>query len=540
MDKIEVITLAIEYGFFRAKSEEKHASIIASIVEALECDESEVRNILIAETERRSVAYRNRIARRIAREQAEQNKPEVGVSTMHLDGFNDARYVITCAQNNSVVDLDFLAALKHFAESRNARLLVGKVAYNKNAYLQPESADCELSYPPELDKYYVQQDVMLSHNMRFAATANVLPTARNPLSGFEHITGAGISCVIPHSKQHMTVIPALKGMRHKMLYSTGICTLPNYVQRKAGNVAMTEHVIGALYVTQKCDGVMQVRQIQWRNGEFFDCGERFTATGKSDYVVNPVAVVMGDIHAEKIETELFNRSLSVLQWLNPVAVVCHDTLDFASCNHHNIKNPHHNFAQYVAGNTVQGDVMQAYDALHRITRYTSTVYIVQSNHDVALDRWLAEADYRIDARNAHTFLKLQLAKHDAIAEGRAWNALPSAITTLIGKDEMPDAWQFLKCDESLMIAGVECGHHGDKGIHGAKGSPLAYRKMGIPTVTGHTHTPQIIGDSFVVGVSAALEMGYNAGASGWRIAHCVIWPNGQRQIIDVTEAGMIY
>jgi hypothetical protein len=49
--------------------------------------------------------------------------------------------------------------------------------------------------------------------------------------------------------------------------------------------------------------------------------------------------------------------------------------------------------------------------------------------------------------------------------------------------------------------------------------------------TGHTHTPSILGACYTAGVAGSLEMGYNIGASSWRLANILTWPNGQRQII---------
>jgi hypothetical protein len=61
------------------------------------------------------------------------------------------------------------------------------------------------------------------------------------------------------------------------MYTTGACTLRNYINRKAGQVATFHHVFGALYVEVAEDGKWFVRQIMADDsGAFYDLDVYYT------------------------------------------------------------------------------------------------------------------------------------------------------------------------------------------------------------------------------------------------------------------------
>lgn len=192
------------------------------------------------------------------------------------------------------------------------------------------------------------------------------------------------------------------------------------------------------------------------------------------------------------------------------------------------------FAQQVQDNTVEGDILKVTQVIESIAmESTADVRIIESNHDLAIMTWLKNTDFKDDPVNALTYLKCMTAlyehiKHSGSAEG--FNMLEWAYC-LIGKGRAHVQVHFHKTDESVVIAGVEMGCHGHTGTNGSRGSPAQFRALGIPMNTGHTHTPSIMGGCYTAGVAATLDMGYNIGASSWRLANILTWPNGQRQII---------
>jgi hypothetical protein len=85
---------------------------------------------------------------------------------------------------------------------------------------------------------------------------------------------------------------------------------------------------------------------------------------------------------------------------------------------------------------------------------------------------------------------------------------------------------------SLVIAGIQCGMHGDKGPKGARGSRKNLRRIGEKTFSGHVHGPGIDEGAWSVGTGSRLDLMYaRSSPSDW--AHCdgIIYAGGKRQLI---------
>lgn len=104
------------------------------------------------------------------------------------------------------------------------------------------------------------------------------PTAVNPLSGFETITGS-CSAIIGHPKLDLTTIATLQRKLPKILTTTGACTKADYSDTKAGVKGAHHHIYGAFVV--EIDGdVFHMRQINAvENGSFIDLEHEYTAKG---------------------------------------------------------------------------------------------------------------------------------------------------------------------------------------------------------------------------------------------------------------------
>lgn len=534
-----IILSAQAAGYFRAKKAEKREEIrigLTEMEELQELPEQDIREVLDAEVLRRHIVSQNRAAKAIEKAQAEADKPLTGgvdSADAHVRAMPEGKYVLTTAQNNTEVDQVFFKALQVYCEYVGATLLIARTTYNLNGFQQSQDATEGVYYVPEVIPYLVEGQISLG-SVEFIAQANVLPTAKNPLSGFEGVTGIGINVVIPATKIALKCTAALRGGKGKVLFSTGAVTKRNYILRKAGAVASTEHNIGALFVDTSNGGFVtrQLERMAHTEG-FYDDGMFFTPDGVKP-APNPAALQFGDIHAEKMTDGNMGKLLGLIRKYHPENIILHDVMDFSSRNHHNIKDCAFMFAQQVQDNTVEGDILKVTQVIESIAmESTADVRIIESNHDLAIMTWLKNTDFKDDPVNALTYLKCMTAlyehiKHSGSAEG--FNMLEWAYY-LIGKGRAHVQVHFHKTDESVVIAGVEMGCHGHTGTNGSRGSPAQFRALGIPMNTGHTHTPSIMGGCYTAGVAATLDMGYNIGASSWRLANILTWPNGQRQII---------
>lgn len=551
--QVAIIASAETLRFFSAKAEEKIIGLVLDVADDTGIDSVTVASVLESEKEKRSAAHAEKIRRVLERQQAAENMPvSGGVDSIVHEIKQGDKFIVTVAQNNTDVNASMLAALETFAKHEGAELIVCKTLYNTKGFAQPgKTADNNKDYyfAPELAKYFQDAPCYLGTPQLFlAADANVIPTAKNPLAAFEGLTHAGVSMVIPAVKISLRCTAALKGATGKDLFSTGAITKSNYVQRKAGQVAQHEHNIGALFVQVFEDGTFTARQLeQMANFDgFYDKGRLYTGEGVTE--VDAVACLQfGDIHAEKMTAENMLQACDIVREYNPQNIMLHDVLDFSSRNHHNIKD-----SFFVARNDAQGasvvcDLNAVSAAIRQFAECANdgaTIHIIESNHDLALEKWIKESDFKKDSLNAGVYLPLALAMVKAAYGGEEINLLEYALT--LSRGELSDSSgnenepisggvyqmvNFHNTDESVMIAGVEHGVHGHSGLNGSRGSPAQFRTLGVRMNTGHTHTPSIMGGVYTAGVTASLEMGYNVGPSSWRIAHVVTYVNGQRQVI---------
>lgn len=450
------------------------------------------------------------------------------------------RFIITSAQNNTYVHRQFLESLETMAKRIDAKIIVGTFSYNTNGFQNLQKGDGEW-FDPLIQKYIYDEPAVLAEGLAWCGELNILPTAVNPLSGLHSYT-KGSSGIVPHAKLQLESLPTHKVDDARMMYTTGAVTKRNYIQKKAGQKASFHHVFGALLVEIDESGDWFVRQLvaEGDTGRFYDLDTLYTPYGYYDNQ-RVEAINWGDIHVEKLDDEVADASFfrgeddSMLDALKPKYQFIHDVLDFQARNHHNIKDPYFRYKMHVRKRgTVESDVMGVRWFLQKVQRDFCKTVVVESNHDLAIKRWLRESDYKTDPENALFFLECQLEMYRAIKEGREHDF--SILEHVVKKHGMLDDVIFLRTDESFVICGpegIECGQHGHLGINGSRGAITAYQKIGTRHNLGHSHSAAIKDGVYQAGVSATLDMGYNLGGSSWSNSHIVTYANGKRAIVTL-------
>lgn len=470
----------------------------------------------------------------------EDKRPIAGGTTAPPDEsrkwLQGQRFVFTAAQNNTYVHKKFLKALELFCEHNDAQLVVSRFTYNKSGFQNGTKENTGLWYDPALTKYIVDESRTVTSGLVWCGELDVLPTAENPVSGFENYT-FGASSIIPHAKVRMRSLPRMKGEEPRFLYTTGAVTLRNYIQRKAGQKAEFHHVFGALFVEIDEQGDWFARQlIADKDGTFYDLDTEYTsACVSSDIPVE--AVQYGDIHIEKADKDiidgLFNGPHSLTRVLKPKVQFIHDLSDFSARNHHNIKDPFFLAEKhFMEDHNVKDELEDAANFLLALgINKTSQIVVVESNHDLAYRRWLKEADIRTDPENAEFFHRSNAEIFAQIRNGAPnFNIYEWALRKLqpeINKIRLT----FLREDDSFTVKGIECGMHGHRGPNGSRGSAGSIKSIGRKVNIGHSHSAGILDGCYIAGVSADLDMGYNKGPSSWSHSHIVIYKNGKRAII---------
>jgi hypothetical protein len=452
-------------------------------------------------------------------------------------------YIFTSAQNNTKINEAVWSNLLALAEYHGAELIVGTYSYNINAYGSgntkrghEDDGEEGLWYDPRLIPYIEAGDdlnIRLCDTLQWCGRANVMPTAVKPLSGFETYCN-GASGIFPHAKFALESLPIMKGEPTRMNYTTGTVTQRNYIARKAGLKAEHHHAYGAVIVEVDSEGDWFVRQLN-ADSEGTICDLNTMAwNGEIIEEVSVSAITWGDIHYSKMDEEVEALNWApggIFDTLSPDFQFIHDLIDFEARRHHDAKNPHKLFRLYVKGqDSVEMELREAAHFLGMIDQGNECkTIVVDSNHDNDLERWLREADFKVDPPNAVFYLECQLAKYRSMVEGEELHMIEHVMVEHFDVQNI----KFLRPDESYMVEGIEQGMHGHLGPNGARGTPRNLSKITTKANTGHTHSAAIVDGCYVAGVSGKLEQGYNVGPSSWSNSHVVTYQNGKRCVLTI-------
>lgn len=444
-------------------------------------------------------------------------------------------YLITAAQNSTAVHLPFWRNLLAYQKWLGAELLVGRFVYN---VCRPERkvADAAVRtdavYAPQIP-IQPQKRRQLAPGLVWCPEMNMLPTAVRPLSGLGTY-GQGSSAIFPHAKLAMESIPTGRDERTNFTYTTGACTLPNYIQKKAGLKAAFHHRQAALIVEVAADGRWWVRQISAsKRGKIYDltiCVDKGIVT--NGHTVR--AISWGDIHAAEIDpvVEQVNWGRGgVLDRLKPYYQFMHDTLAWNSASHHDAKSFIRRWKRDKDGISVERELDITAQFLRRANRDWCKMVVVSSNHDRHPLRWLDESNPRPDLINAEIFYEATLARMRDARNRESfspfdWSFLEWAMKSRLGRQQP----KFLGINESFILDGVEYGWHGDLGVNGSRGSTKGLSQASRRSTKGHNHQAEII-DGCYSGAVCNTSMPYANGPGSWSVSHVFHYQNGKRAII---------
>lgn len=465
----------------------------------------------------------------------------------------DQPVIVTSAQNNTAVTPVF-RQLEALADHLGAKLLILPVYYNKNAFDPHEESEYE-SFASEVRPYLVEDDAWLYARdcIRLAATAAVLPTAKMPINAAATLNAGELFTVVASPKQQFKTLPTLRKDRTPKAWTTASCTGFNYKRGRAGIEAETEHVFGGTLFTRDDSGSVNSTNIrQARDGSIMlyvqeiqqyihiDHRCRVSSCYSQDLeklceVIQPPAVKLGDLHCEMYDPKQWALALDFVSQVKPLFVAVDDILHFSTRSHHNRNDSKHLYA--TRHERVENDLIQVINQLNELAELVP-VYVTESNHNSALDNWLNDTGVKIDydSHNAKLYHLLKWLVMDTLDGGaNDKNALEVALehADLTKLPQLNDRVTFGRMDVPKIGYVYDFSQHGHKGQNGAAGNPNQLKRWNIPLVTGHTHSPSIVGAVFTTGVTAKLNQGYNrGGASGWDHAHVMEHCNGECQLIN--------
>ena len=457
------------------------------------------------------------------------------------------RYLLTCAQNNTVLNRAVWENLLALKEYYDAELLVGRVMYDRRvdrrnqktwaADPHAELHSSAVAYAPEVEPYILDSPTELAPGLRWCGELNVHITIQHPLSGFEGY-GKGGSIVVPHPRIAMESFPRMGSREEPRFgYTTGAVTAINYIPRGAGQKAAFAHCYGALLVEVDHAGRWWARQVQAsEDGTLCDL-DLMVEDGNATHGNQVEAVVWGDLHQAVLPNEVRNANWgTIIHRLKPRVQVFHDALDFRTRNHHDDGKALLNYRKWELGQEcVEDEVASLAAFLYQREVFddcTERFVVVDSNHDAMLARWLEEGSYKTDPVNAVYFLKLELARYGNVNDA-GFHLLEHAVQEQLY--EKLARTTFLRKDESYKLHGIEHGLHGHRGVDGRRGASAQFAKLEAKASVGHTHSAKIHAGVYTAGTCSPMRLSYTSGPTTWSWSHIALYQNGERAIVTLRD-----
>lgn len=385
-----------------------------------------------------------------------------------------------------------------------------------------------------LDVCNPKEDVRRLNSNVAISDIKVAPQNVDPVTGRTRFAQHDRTLIFPHTKQRFKAIPSSNSKLPKLLITTGVITRPNYYERSSrGDVAKRDHIYGAVVVEVIDNIYYNVRHIRaQKNGRFIDLGVVYNGNCRPLRATTD-SLILGDLHIGDLSTDAYSACKEQIRHFRPKNLIIHDLFNGHSINPHVRNRSMERIRNWQLGKLSLreeiSDVSGILKELSSIVGRNNKVYIVRSNHDEFLDRYLNRGDWVKEPWNADIAMQLGA----AMAKGE--NPLEYAIRELHG---LPDNVIFLKLTDDLKKWGYQLASHGHRGNSGSRVTSATSRETahGGRSITGHTHTPEILRDTYIVGTNTYLDLPYTYGsANSWMHTNVVIYDGGLVQMVPIIK-----
>lgn len=442
-------------------------------------------------------------------------------------------FVVTSCQNNTNTNSKFLNTLISYCNHNQAKLLVIPTLYRAT---MEKTEEISWDVPSHLICWH---NIELKH-IRIYGDLKIIPTAENPLAGLDPLS-KGKTVIVGHNQLQMRSLPVSINENPVILHTTGTVSIPNYTISKQGEKANFNHSFSALVIeVDHKNDIFHIRVLNSdESGGFYDLDRQYRPSGQIVTDCRIDALVTGDEHAvfmdPDVKRAIYMNTDSLVNTLKPSVIVRHDVVDSYSITHHD----KHNFINRYKKRRDQLDNLE--QELHSTEQLLvdttpdfAVNWIVSSNHNDHLTKWLNTADPKEDVQNAKIYHWLMWQILDRI-DNQLHSQTPFELWLRRNPSSIAQKTKFLSRLESANINGVDVSLHGDVASGGARGSALSFSKLPQKTITGHSHSPFIQQGAYGVGCSCIKDLSYVNGPGSWMHTSCVIHKNGKRQLITIVR-----
>lgn len=435
----------------------------------------------------------------------------------------DAFLISSVVEHGEACEPFLRAAQRWAAEDRGRRLLLHGLRYKNPTARVADEPTWDSRFDPHLFDREIRPHPRLAimPTMIAATTNNPLPPKLTGMSG-------ECSTIFGHPQLCFRTAPLPHRRYPKTLATTGAMSLPNYSSTLAGAAGAHHHKMGGYIVELDGDTFYQ-REVSWDGEKFIDYGVAYYAD-RIERAPRPLGCVFGDVHWEADPNAaptfdaVFWRPDSLVQTLRPRAGVVHDVYDGRRINPHEVNDALLR-ARAAREGTALDELRATAEFLNRIAPMFDTLHVDESNHHAFLYRFVANRQPDPIDTELHSYLRYRLARAD-----RERGAMPDPFVLMMQEIGVPQNVDFV--GDSLMIAGIECGMHGHRGINGTRGTLKGLAQMGVKFIIGDKHSPAIWQGGYGAGVFG-YNHSYNKGPSAWLESMVLIHDNGKRQFAHI-------
>lgn len=436
-------------------------------------------------------------------------------------------FIVVSAQNNTGVFQAFFQSIKTYCKHNKAQLIVIASHYkNTDAWSKGE----EKSWVDDVQPYIIHGDLELG-NIVIKANFKINATSLHPLNG-KQAHGQGKWAIFGHPQHAMLPVATPGDMYPLRLYSTGSCTKANYSISDIGERAKFNHVFGALVVNFRGHQYPFIRQINADgNGAFYDLDKRYTSS-KVTKGHRIECLTPGDEHVKfnAVKQVTYLDKKSIVNVLRPRRIFRHDILDGYAGSHHHDNNDLIRFKKFhKKDDNYRDELDEVVDFINETTPVGSINYIVASNHDDHLDKWLKKVDPREDPRNALLIHELKYKQYKNVLKGLTTNPLEIYLIPRLKVN-----CNFLSRNRAFLVDEVDMSQHGDVGTNGSRGSASALSKTAFKSTIGHSHSARIVQGVYQAGTSTN-RLNYENGLGDHSITHVIQYKGGKRTLIDIYD-----
>lgn len=444
------------------------------------------------------------------------------------------RIVFATAVNNIKVNKKFFNSLIRYCETNLAKLVILPLRYRNPSLFNSNEL---IWYDDLITEYLVENNFEIIDKIRVLGGLKTAATVANPLTGIEGVS-KGYSVILGHPQVALKTLHRIDDKYPAIATTTGAITEKSYSSTKVGFRAKFNHSMSALVLEIDDDGDHFMRHLNFDGTGFFDLDWYYGPKTARKSKVRAEALITGDEHAVFFDPEVMEATYKgkdcIVKEFKPKYIVRHDLLDFFSASHH---HKHDFFLKYAKHHSegkwsVKNELNKTIEHINKTTPKNTTNIVIASNHNEHIMKWLNEADPKQDPENAllYHYLMYKMLKQTEMGETNVDCPEPFQ---LYAEPLMKSDTVFLGRNQNFRIADVELSMHGDKGKSGTKGSSKAFSDIPVKNVTGHIHSPCIDKGNYTVGTSSRFDLSYVSGLSSWDHAHCIIYPNGKRQLLFI-------